>query len=170
MKMGKNSVLFIVLLLTKATLFGHIPFFDSKVITDIWVAQVHNYEVTKPATVVVDLISKGEVLYLVFAVPKLERLRNFRPKVSLVSPLNEIVESFDTSKLEATVFHERFTNTYSWVFYRREHRTVRGTYRLFIECETPGRFWIAVGREERFDLLDFEDYRLRLNRIRQFHE
>lgn len=153
-----------------AVLLAHVPYFESEVIRDISVSQVHYYEVLSRGVREIKIISSGENLYLMFAVPMIERLRDFRPSFKLVDPEGELLESFSTTGVEPRVYHEEFGDTYEWIYYEREFETRPGTYVLLVESNGPGKFWIAVGRAERFGIIDVLSLPVTLARVRIFHE
>lgn len=150
--------------------YAHVPYFGSKEIRNISVSQVHYYEVTNKDVTKIKIITDGENLYLMFAVPKIERLKDFRPRIKLIDPDDNVVEEFDTSSAEPRVYHEEFGDTYEWIYYEKEHKTIKGIYTLIVEYDKPGKFWIAVGRSEKFTLIDILSLPVTLTRVRLFHE
>lgn len=166
LKVGVPTVLFLL----SIQAFGHVPYFESEIIKDISVSQVHYYEVAAPGIKEIRIISNGESLYLMFAVPKIERLRDFRPNFVLISPDGAILENFSTTGVEPRIYHEEFGDTYEWIYYEKEFPTVPGTYLLRVQYDRPGKFWIAVGRAERFGVFDIIALPVTLTRVRIFHE
>jgi len=179
--------------------YAHVPHFESKEIRNISISQVHYYEVNNKGSTEVKIFSEGENLYLMFAVPKIERLKDFRPKIKLIAPDGNVIEEFDTASVEPRVYHEEFGDTYEWIYYEKEHKTVKGIYTLIVEYEEfgdtyewiyyekehktvkgiytliveynrQGKFWIAVGRGEKFTLMDILSLPVTLTRVRLFHE
>ncbi len=150
--------------------YAHVPHFESKEIRNISISQVHYYEVNNKGSTEVKIFSEGENLYLMFAVPKIERLKDFRPKIKLIAPDGNVIEEFDTASVEPRVYHEEFGDTYEWIYYEKEHKTVKGIYTLIVEYDRQGKFWIAVGRGEKFTLMDILSLPVTLTRVRLFHE
>jgi len=150
--------------------YAHVPHFESKEIRNISISQVHYYEVNNKGSTEVKIFSEGENLYLMFAVPKIERLKDFRPKIKLIAPDGNVTEEFDTASVEPRVYHEEFGDTYEWIYYEKEHKTVKGIYTLIVEYNRQGKFWIAVGRGEKFTLMDILSLPVTLTRVRLFHE
>lgn len=97
----------------------------------------------------ITLVSNGEKLYLTFAVPKIERLKGFRPKFKLVGPEGNVIVEFSTKEVEPSVYYEGFVGTYEWKYFEDHFETVPGKYRLIVEYDEAGKFWIAVGKIER---------------------
>lgn len=150
--------------------YAHVPYFESREIRNISISQVHYYEVNNKGSTEVKIFSEGENLYLMFAVPKIERLKDFRPKIKLIAPDGNVIEEFDTASVEPRVYHEEFGDTYEWIYYEKEHKTVKGIYKLIVEYNKPGKFWIALGRGEKFTLMDILSLPVTLTRVRLFHE
>lgn len=150
--------------------YAHVPHFESKEIRNISISQVHYYEVNNKGSTEVKIFSEGENLYLMFAIPKIERLKDFRPKIKLIAPDGNVIEEFDTASVEPRVYHEEFGDTYEWIYYEKEHKTVKGIYTLIVEYDRQGKFWIAVGRGEKFALMDILSLPLTLTKVRLFHE
>lgn len=150
--------------------YAHVPYFESREIRNISISQVHYYEVNNKGSTEVKIFSEGENLYLMFAVPKIERLKDFRPKIKLIAPDGNVTEEFDTASVEPRVYHEEFGDTYEWIYYEKEHKTVKGIYTLIVEYNRQGKFWIAVGRGEKFTLMDILSLPVTLTRVRLFHE
>lgn len=119
------------------------PYFESKNIRNISVSQVHYYETLVPGSKEIVIISNGERLYLMFAVPKIDRLKDFRPRFKLLSPDGNIVVDFDTRIVQPRVYHEPFGDTYEWIYFEREYETIIGEYKLIVDYDKPGKFWIA---------------------------
>ncbi|MFN4190244.1 MAG: hypothetical protein ACK4E2_04545 [Pseudothermotoga sp.] len=169
MKLLFEGAIFIVLFFPFVAL-AHVPYFESEIIKDISISQVHYYEVSTVGIKEIKLVSNGEKLYLMFAVPKIERLKNFRPKLTLIAPQGEILLEFNTEGVEPRVYHEEFADTYEWIYFDDHFETVPGTYRLIVECYDPGKFWVAVGKIERFGILDILRLPTMIRKIKSFHE
>ncbi|ODN29712.1 hypothetical protein [Fervidobacterium thailandense] len=160
----------LVCLLFLQSIFAHVPYFESHVISNISVSQVHYFEIQQPGVREIKIISRGEPLYLMFAVPRIERLKNYRPTFELIDPNGNVVEHFSTASIEPRLYHEEFGDTYEWIYYEKEFPTQPGTYVLKVTSNGPGKFWISVGRVEKFSIMDIIALPVTVARVRIFHE
>jgi hypothetical protein len=125
-------------------------------------------------------------LYVSLGVPVIERLREYRPALAVIGPgLPEAELSFDIpagmgavvfitdSINEPRFFHEPFTGTDSWIYWE-EYVTlpVAGTYYVvgYHPLDTPGKLWVAPGREEKWELSDILKMPGIIRSVREFHE
>jgi hypothetical protein len=122
----------------------------------------------------------GDRVYLSVGVPKIERLRGFRPFSALVGPgLPPPELPFDSPPgLGAQVlvpaadpreFHEGVTGTDSWIVMEQTVAIPEtGTYYFVaypeVASESQNKLWMAIGTKERFGLKDL----LRLGTIKRF--
>ncbi|MFN3692282.1 MAG: hypothetical protein ACK4R7_05270 [Fervidobacterium sp.] len=166
-----TSVIFLlVTFLIPLTCFAHVPYFESKIIRDISISQVHYYETSVPGSKEIIILSNGEKLYLMFAVPKIDRLKDFKPRFKILSPEGITVLDFDTKDVEPRIYHEEFGDTYEWIYFEREYDTIAGEYKMIIDYDKPGKFWIAVGKAEKFEIIDILALPITIARVRLFHE
>ena len=127
---------------------------------------------------------KGQTLDLEIGIPKIPRLRDFRPNISLfyfpegdnisTSEKREIeVMELVTKDANPTLFHEPFTNTSSWILNKTIITLpITGKYHLLSyhpETET-GKMWVAIGRQERFGPEDWGTLPASIVEVRLFHE
>jgi hypothetical protein len=136
----------------------------------IWIA----LEIDAPRSLLVQL-----------AVPKVDRLSEFRPALAIVGPelpANEVPFTtpddtgalvFDTAGQEPEVFDEPFTGTTSWIFVEEQVEfPAAGRYYLvgYAPGETTGKLWVAWGTEEAFSLQDVLGLPEMIRDVREFHE
>ena len=122
----------------------------------------------------------GDRVFLSVGVPKIERLRGFRPFSALVGPgLPPPELPFDSPPgLGAQIFapaadprefHEGVTGTDSWIVMEQTVAIPEtGTYYFVaypqIPSESENKLWMAIGTKERFGLKDL----FRLGSIKRF--
>ena len=118
-------------------------------------------------------VSAETNLDIEIGLPKLDRLKNFRPTVEIITPENESI-FIHTSKIHnPESFHEPYTDTESWILIRQSlklHST--GTYfiKSFSTSEDGGKLWIAVGKEESFGVGELTKLVSIRQSVREFHE
>lgn len=151
-------------------IFAHVPYFESQVISNISVSQVHYFSVQEPGLREIKITSNGESLYFTFAVPRIEWLKDYRPIFELIDPNGNVIERFNTASVEPLLYHEKFGGTFEWIYYEKEFSTQPGTYVLRVISNGPGKFWIAVGRAEKFGLINVFTLPVTVALVRIFHE
>ncbi len=129
---------------------------------------------------------KGFKLFVQIGVPVIDRLKTFRPSFAVAGPgLPSVTlpfqmlkgsggKLFSTEKIKKPrFFHEHFTDTDSWIL-RSETIELPASGRYYVVAYSPskktGKFWLSVGRKERFgvaDLLRFGEWK---RKIQAFHE
>lgn len=188
------------LLLTGTGAFAHYPVFafegghddaaNAIPLGDVTVSQVvytMTQEVGQEVWMTFDA-SVGTEFYVQLGVPVIERFRDLRTVAVLVgpglpAPTTSLpftvpdgmgVQVFDSSGVaEPTSFHEPFTGTDSWIYLESTlSLPATGTYHLvaYPANDQTGKFWVAVGKTEKFgarDLLNYFDWVLK---TRSFHE
>ncbi len=132
---------------------------------------------------------KGDKVYLSVGVPKIERLRGFRPFSALVGPgLPPAELPFDSPPgLGAEVlaqaapreFHEGVTGTDSWIVMEQTVAIPEaGIYYFVAYPANPAesrdrlenKLWMAIGTKERFGLKDLCKLGTIKRFVRDFHE
>ena len=125
-------------------------------------------------------------LFVQIGVPVIKRLENFRPSFVVLGPDLPKVSTgfsipedmggriFSTESIEKPrFFHEHFTKTDSWIL-RSETITLPATGRYYVVAYSPSeqkdKFWLAVGKKEKFGLLDLISFGGWKETIQQFHE
>jgi hypothetical protein len=132
----------------------------------------------------------GDRVYLSVGVPKIERLKGFRPFSALVGPgLPPLELPFDSPPgLGAQVlapaadpreFHEGVTDTDSWIVMEQTVAIPEtGTYYFVAYPASPtdsqdrleNKLWMAIGTKERFGLKDIFRLGSIKRFVRDFHE
>lgn len=128
---------------------------------------------------------KGEELYFQIGVPYLRYLREYSPSLALVNAgiADDVGSASDLSMdgvevfhsattLERTIFHERFTDTTSWILLEAlVELPEEGDYYLvsFSPEEIPGKLWIAIGRQESFGPGDLARLPFVISDVKSFH-
>ena len=128
----------------------------------------------------------GDILYLQLGIPYIDELENYRPSVAILPPSRfpklvdpDGIQDESLNVLNSTgiihpeIFHERFTNTKSWILVeQRVSLDETGTYFIvsFSPNNEPGKLWLAVGREERFGPSDIAKLPSLTIEVRKFHE
>ena len=127
---------------------------------------------------------KGQALDLEIGIPKIPKLTNFRPNISLFylpvgdSILNSEKRAIEVMELATkdtnpSLFHEPFTNTSSWILNKTIITLpITGEYHLIsYHPETEiGKMWVAIGRQERFGPEDWGTLPASIVEVRLFHE
>ena len=125
-------------------------------------------------------------LFVQIGIPVIDRLKNFRPSFVVLGPdLPEIStpfsipkdiggKYFSTDKVKKPrFFHEHFTKTDSWIL-RSETIVLPASGRYYVVAYSPskqkGKFWLSVGKKERFGLLDLLRFGGWKKTIQEFHE
>lgn len=128
---------------------------------------------------------KGEELYFQIGVPYLRYLREYSPSLALVNSgiADDVGSASDLSMdgvevfhsattLERTIFHERFTDTTSWILLEAlVELPEEGDYYLvsFSPEEIPGKLWISIGRQESFGPGDLARLPFVISDVKSFH-
>lgn len=128
----------------------------------------------------------GDILYIQLGIPYIQELENYRPSIAILPPSRfpksvdpdviqeESVYVFNSTGItNPEIFHERFTNTSSWILLEQTvNLTESGTY--FIVSFSPnnesGKLWVAVGKEEKFSTSDIAKLPSLTIEVRKFHE
>ena len=129
--------------------------------------------------------TKDFELYVQIGIPVIERLKYFKPAFAVLGPdlpnlslpfsmPNDIGgRTFTTVDTEPRFFHEHFTQTDSWIL-RSETITLPSEGRYYVvvysPCEVEGKFWLSVGKEEKFTQADWQSMEEWGKKIRKFHE
>jgi len=114
-------------------------------------------------------------LYLQLGIPVLDRLEEYRPRVSVISQsTGEEIASFDSALAgQPRFFHEPFTGTDSWILLEESVPiAAAGTY-FIVATAPPGeadKLWVAVGQREAFGLSDVLSLSSVIRAVRAFHE
>ncbi|MCX5887293.1 MAG: hypothetical protein NT096_15505, partial [Proteobacteria bacterium] len=197
---GRRSLivsLMVFLLLLSFSAWAHRPLWDEGVgqdaahaiaIKDANISQVAYHEITSqsPRVWLTFEAQEGQEVYLELGVPVIDRLKNFRPALTVLGPALPTVQLpfeipaglggqiFDTETVkEPRVYHEPFTGTDSWVW-REVRFKVPATGKYFVVAYVPsgetGKVWVALGEQESFGLLDIFRFPGWRSRTRQFHE
>lgn len=128
---------------------------------------------------------KNLELFVQIGIPVIDRLKYFRPSFIVLGPgLPEISvpftipngfggKIFSTDKIEPEFFHEHFTKTDSWIL-RSETIVLPSSGKYYVVAYSPskqtGKFWLSVGNQEKFGLLDWFSFWGWKNKIQKFHE
>ena len=130
----------------------------------------------------------GDILYVQLGIPYIDELENYRPSVAILPPSrfpklvdvdHDGIQGESLHVLNSTgiihpeIFHERFTNTNSWILVEQTVNLAEtGTYFIvsFSPNNEPGKLWLAVGREERFGPSDIAKLPSLIVEVRKFHE
>ena len=128
---------------------------------------------------------KGEELYFQIGVPYLPSLREYQPSLALINPeiaddlgsdsdlRKDGVEFFHSAtQFERTIFHERFTDTTSWVLLEQiVELSEAGDYYLvsFSPEAVSGKLWISIGRQESFGPGDLARLPFVISDVKSFH-
>ena len=153
---------------------------------DIVVSRAIYQRLTKkhPESYISFTAQKGQALDLEIGIPKISRLTNFRPNIALFhlpAPDNisatqkQVIKVMEVSTTESNpkVFHEPFTNTYSWIL-DKSIITLPFTGEYHLLSSHPnyesGKMWVAIGRQERFGPEDWGTLPASIVEVRLFHE
>ena len=147
---------------------------DPIIIDNIQISQVWYFTQDKPTS---DIwlkftIEDPDQLFVQIGVPVLDKLENYNPtleiyhehEISQTNPHehNIFTTNFDKPSETCTsnsirtvpcIFHESFTDTYSWILAEDRIQLEPGTYYLHGKSDHKGTMWIAVGEIEDFSLL-----------------
>jgi hypothetical protein len=126
--------------------------------------------------------TEGDEVYLQVGVPKVARFDDYRPSVALIGPGIDGTVPLQTGGLPGravtplatrTTFFDTESQTESWVYVDGLQRIPRtGTYYVAAwpsEFQS-GKFWVAVGTEERFTLEDLPLFPMWLRQMNEFYE
>ena len=157
-------------------------------IEDINVSQVAYHEVTAESPQLWFTFNgkAGQTLNIQMGVPKIDRLKDYRPALAVLGPgLPEVALPFDvppgcggrlfitTDIAEPAVFNEEFTGTTSWQFPQQDYvLPADGRYYVvaYAPSGAPGKLWLAVGTAESFSLGDILGLPQTVLTVRSFHE
>lgn len=148
-------------------------------IENLDVSQVVYVELTseEPELWVTFTVAEPTDLYMQLGLPALDRLVDYRPRITVVRPEGEEfseVAAFDTVSIRTPrFFHEPFTGTDSWILLEETVEiTTPGTYYIVTSTvpEDAGKLWVAVGRTEAFTLEDALTLPSVIRSVRVFHE
>ena len=131
-------------------------------------------------------VEKDFKLFVQIGIPVIDRLKKFRPSFVVLGPNLPSVSTgfaipkgmggiiFPTESVEKPrFFHEHFTKTDSWIL-RSETITLPDKGRYYVVAYSPSeqkdKFWLAVGKKEKFGLLDMLSFGGWQKTILQFHE
>lgn len=195
--MSNRLLLSLVLAWTASAAWAHKPFFGSGtaavpqralVVQDPDVSQVYYHEVTRAAPrlwISFDL-REGQEVYLQIGVPVLQRLKDYRPSFALVgpglprpylpfrAPAGMGARVWGTGCVKRPrVFHEPFTGTDSWILREARLKVAQaGRYYAvaFTPSGKPGKLWLAIGTQERWEPAEFAKLGEIGARVRSFHE
>ena len=128
----------------------------------------------------------GEPLHVEVGVPKIDRLKDFRPAYAVLGPgLPEVDVPFAIPEgyggwvfttddiANPEVFTEEFTGTTSWTFPPTDIvLPADGKYYVvaYAPSDEQGKLWMAVGTEEVFSVQDILSLPTTLLQVRRFHE
>jgi hypothetical protein len=129
---------------------------------------------------------KNFELFVQIGIPVIDRLKNFRPSFVVLGPdLPEISTPFSIPKdiggkyfsthkvKKPRFFHEHFTKTDSWIL-RSETILLPASGRYYVVAYSPskqkGKFWLSVGKKEKFGLFDLLKFGGWKKKIQEFHE
>ncbi len=157
-------------------------------ISDVNVSQVAYHSVTADAARLWFKFSgkANQTLYIQCGVPKIERLRSYRPAYAIIGPgLPQISLPFSAPEgLGGVVvttdgvaspeeFYEPFTGTDSWTFPETDLVLPQdGTYYVvaYVPSGEPGKLWLALGKAESFTVSDILSLPKTIVGVRAFHE
>lgn len=187
---------FLELFFNTTVVLGHIPYVAgskhsdisvSLKVEDIHISKVVYQELTTEATQswIRFEAQKGEELYFQIGIPYLPSLRDYRPSLVLVS--SDIASEVDIisvveregikvfhspSGSEVTTFHERFTDTTSWILFEDSVELLDGGEYYLVsfspEAES-GKLWVAIGRQESFGPGDVARLPFVMSDVKSFH-
>ncbi|MFW6119372.1 MAG: hypothetical protein ACOC80_00500 [Petrotogales bacterium] len=172
-----RKFLMIFILLLSALSLAHVPFFpeagDNEIfVEDIDLSQIYYYQFTEDSTILTFTFNmkNGQNLHILFGVPKIDRLEEFHPIMSVISPEGETLDFFDTSEITPEEMYEPFGDTYSWLYVDYDRILDEGVYRVTVEAKEPGKAWVTFGLKERFTVGQIISLPKLIQDIRGFHE
>ena len=165
------------------------PYQQSAVeLEDIEISSVIYQQLTKeaPSSWITFQGEKGKLLSLELGIPVINGLEGFRPSLALIAPkptsgllnssgdLPNPLEVFPSSDIvEPLTFHEPFTNTDSWILFKKAIRlSETGWYylRTFSPENETGKLWLAIGKKESFGIREISKLPLLIRDVKDFHE
>jgi hypothetical protein len=155
---------------------------------DVQISRVVYHELNEqaPRLWITFEVDQAQELWLQLGLPLIDRLEDYRPAVVLLGPGLEPVELpfefpdglggvvFDPRDVsDPEVFYEPFSGTTSWIL--SEHEVdLPGPGQYYVVAYHPteeaGKLWVALGREEVFELGDWLELPGLLPEVREFHE
>jgi hypothetical protein len=180
-----------------ATGLGHVPFLSDGsavdaesaiVLADVQVSRVFYHEVTAeaPQLWLAFAVAAPQSVATKLAVPKIDRLADFRPALALLGPGvgNDEVPFAVPAGLGARVirteevrdppvYDEVFTGTQAWeLFDGSLELPAAGQYYVvaYAPGEATGKLWVALGLKEVFTPEDIATLREDVAAVREFHE
>lgn len=128
----------------------------------------------------------GQELYAELGIPKIDGLQDYRPAFAVLGPgLPSVEVPFDipagyggwvfdtTGTPTAPVFDEKFTGTLSWKYEGQTYTLpAAGRYYVvgYVPGGTTGKYWVAVGKKEKFTAKDIWELPDTISYVRSFHE
>ena len=155
---------------------------------EVQISRVVYHEVTKlaPRVWVTFEVDQPQELFLQIGVPVLERLRKYRPTLTLIGPALPKLRlpfdspsdlgglSLDTRGIDKPrEFYEPFTGTRSWILTERDVQLPKAGRYYVVAYEPggkPGKLWAALGRKEVWEAKDMLKMPKIITEVRQFHE
>ena len=129
--------------------------------------------------------SESRTIPVQLGIPVLEETASFRPMVAIIAPnLRSIDLPFPVPSEYGAIlyktndeqpirtFHERFTNTHSWILIEEEFDiTETGIHYIvvFSDSRQSGKFWFATGTKEVFDFSSIANLNKNISRVKSFH-
>ena len=189
-------LLFTIILLPFAS--AHFPYIvDSKssasdpvIINDIHRSQVWYFDQkTSPDIWLSFTINSPDQLFVQLGVPDLDKFDNYNPVLEIYHKHNsqsddlhehiKFTTDFDkptkscgrsSVRTDPCVFHEQFTDTYSWILAEDRLPLEPGTYYIKgSSVSEKGTLWIAVGEIEDFSLGQIPNVGLASSTIKEYH-
>lgn len=155
---------------------------------DIQLSRVVYHEVTDDAQqlwLTFD-IDKPQSLFITLGLPRIDRLKTFRPAFAVLGPgLPDVDLPFEHPQgaggllfltddvSNPVVFNEPFSGTTSWILREVDIDLPQaGTYYImvYVPSSERGKLWIAPGQREEFTLSDILELGGVLGQVRAFHE
>ena len=115
----------------------------------------------------------GNKLDIEIGLPKLDKLKKFRPTIEIITPKNESILIHTSDINNPEFFHEPYTDTESWILIRQSIKLQsNGIYfiKSFSTTKDSGKLWIAVGKEESFGVGELTKLVSIRGAVREFHE
>jgi hypothetical protein len=167
---------------------SHVNAESAIAIADVSVSEVayHEADPFSPRIWFTFHAAAGQTLHLEIGVPKIERLKDFRPAYAVLGPGLPAVDLpfaipegyggwvFKTDQIATPEsFHEEFTGTDSWVFPVQD-LTLPEAGQYYVVAYAPeadtGKLWVAIGTAESFTPDDILTLPGVIFEVRQFHE